>query len=159
ARQSVYQLLITHHKAHAPSGHVIALAHGEELDRNIAGALNLQDGGRDVTIESDVGVGQIMHDENIVLACQFNDALKERNIYTLGRRIAGESQYHHLWAGNRLAYRAFDFLKKVQAWHNRDRADIRAGDHSAINMDGITWIWHQHGITPVKGGQHQVRQT
>src|ERR1700750_2490537 len=55
------QLLVAHHKAHTPPGHVVALREGEELDSDFSSTRNLQNGRSLVSIETDVSVRQIMH--------------------------------------------------------------------------------------------------
>src|SRR3546814_19784820 len=41
AGQSIDQLLVAHHETDSPTGHVVAFAHGEELDGDIARTLDL----------------------------------------------------------------------------------------------------------------------
>src|SRR3546814_8908042 len=77
AGQSIDQLLVAHHETDSPTGHVVAFAHGEELDGDIARTLDLHDGRRHIAVEGDVGVSQIVNHQNIVLFGQGDDRSEE----------------------------------------------------------------------------------
>lgn len=93
-----------------------------------------------------------MNHKNIVLFRQGHDAFEERQVDALSRGIAGKAEYHHLGLGNRLAHGALQFLEEIDARRHAHRANIRPGDHGAINMNGVTGIGHQHRIAPIQGG-------
>src|SRR5258706_1125595 len=54
ARERVDEILVAHHETDAPAGHVVALRHREELDRDIAHALDLHDRRRLPPVEGHV---------------------------------------------------------------------------------------------------------
>src|SRR5438552_3705149 len=70
ARERMHQVLVADHEADAPARHVVALRHGEELDRDVARAGHLHDRGRLVAVERDVGVGKVVNDQDVMLFCQ-----------------------------------------------------------------------------------------
>jgi hypothetical protein len=67
-RERVDEHRVADHEADAPAGHVVTLRQGEELDGDIFGAGNLEDAGRLVAVEGDVGVGQILDEVEAVFA-------------------------------------------------------------------------------------------
>jgi hypothetical protein len=66
--------------------HVVALRHGEELDRHVLRARHLHDRGRLPAVERDVGVGEVVHHEDAVLAGERDDFLEEVELDALGGR-------------------------------------------------------------------------
>src|SRR5690606_10540397 len=66
ARERVDELAVADHEADAPARHVVALAHGEELDRDVARAGHLHDRRRLVAVEDDVGIGEVVHHQDVV---------------------------------------------------------------------------------------------
>jgi hypothetical protein len=67
ARQRVDDLRVAQAIADAPAGHVVALRHGEDLDGVLLGAIHLEDAGRLVAVEADVGVGEIVDHHGAML--------------------------------------------------------------------------------------------
>ena len=96
ARQRGDQFLVAHHETYPPTGHVVALAHGEKFNRHIARPGDLHDGRRLPAVEADVGVRQIVHDLDSVLLRQATTRLEKRKFDALRGRIAGKAQDHHL---------------------------------------------------------------
>ena len=58
---------------HPPASHVVALRHRENLHGHFLGALHLQDAGRLVAVETEVGVGEIVDDHGAVALRQAHD--------------------------------------------------------------------------------------
>src|SRR5690606_19258071 len=145
ARQRIDELTVAHHETDAPARHVVAFAHGEELDRDVARAFDLHDGGRHIAVETDVGVGQVVHHQDVVLFGQRHHALEKAQVDALGRGIAGKAQDHHLGLGYALAHRPFDFLEEVDPWHHGHRANVGARNDRAVDMYGVAGVGHQHG--------------
>jgi hypothetical protein len=102
AHQRPAQLFVADHVADPPAGHVVALGHGEELDRDLARARDLQDRRCLIAVEDDIGVGQVMDHQNVVLPGQRDDALEEFEVYAAGGRIARKAENHHLRFRRRL---------------------------------------------------------
>src|SRR5690606_33540209 len=142
-----------------PAGHVVALAHGEEFHRDFAGPFHLHDGRRHITVEGDVRVRQVVHDQDVVLAREGHDSFEERQIDALGGRIAGKTQDHHLGARNRFAYGALDLFKEVEPRHDGYRADVGSRDHRAIDVNRIAGVGYQHRVAAIECREHQVGQT
>ena len=158
ARQRVHQLLVADHEADAPAGHVVALRHGEELDRHVARARHLHDRRRLVVVEHDVGVGEVVHHQDVVLPRQRDDFLEELQIDALRGRIRREAEDQHLRLGRELADRALELGEEVDARRHAHRADVGAGDDRAVDVDRVRGIGHQHRVAALEAGEHQVRE-
>ena len=66
------RVFIAGSKAHAPARHGIGLGQRLEFDGDILGAVHLQDGGRRLVAEIDIGIGQIADSTHI--SCFFAKA-------------------------------------------------------------------------------------
>ena len=152
------ELRVAHHETHAPAGHVVALGQGEELHRDVLGSRHLHDGRRLPAVEDDVGIGEVVHDEDVVLAGQRDDALEEVQLHALRRGVARKADDDHLRLRVAAADGALEFAEEVHPRAHRHRPDVGACDHGPVDVDGVARVRHQHGVAPVERGQHQVRQ-
>ncbi|MNV55942.1 hypothetical protein D3C71_1482020 [compost metagenome] len=99
-----------------------------------------------------------MHHQHVVALRQRHDFLEELQLDALRRRVRRESEDHHFRFWIAFTNCAFEFVEKVDALHQRDGANLRPGDHRAIDMDRVARVWHQHRVTVIQRRQHQVRQ-
>ena len=83
AREGGDEHRVADHEADAPAGHVVALRQSEELDGDVFGAGNLEDAGRLVAVEGDVGVGEVVDEIEAVLAGELDEAREERQVDAL----------------------------------------------------------------------------
>ena len=158
ARQRMHKVLVADHEADSPTGHVVALAHGEKLDRHIAGTRHLHDRRRLVAIEGDVGISEVVDHQDVVLAGERDHPLKKVEIDALGGRIARKTQDHHLGLWEGLSDRALELVEEIDTGGHAHRADISTGNDRAIDVNRVARIGHQHGIAAIEGGKHQMRQ-
>mmetsp|Transcript_2839 Transcript_2839/g.7339 ORF Transcript_2839/g.7339 Transcript_2839/m.7339 type:complete len:399 (+) Transcript_2839:976-2172(+) len=149
---------VADHEADAPAGHVVALAEREELHRHVLGARHLHDGRGHITVVDDVGIGQVVHDQDVVLLGQRHHALEEAEVHALRRRVGREAEHHHLGLGVAAADGLLQLDEEVHLARHRNRADVGPGDHRAIDVDGVAGVGHQHRVATVQRGQHQVGQ-
>jgi hypothetical protein len=156
ARERVHEIAVADHEADAPARHVVALGHGEELDRDIACPRHLHDGGRLVGIEDDIRVRQIVHHQDVVLARERDHALEEIELDAFRRRIGREAEDQHLRLGDELGDRALELGEEVDSGRHAHRADIGAGDDRAVDVDRVGGVGHQHRIAALEAGEHQV---
>ena len=63
ARQRADQALVADREAHPPAGHVVGLGERGELHRDVHRAGHLQDRGRRLAVEVDLGVGDVGEDD------------------------------------------------------------------------------------------------
>src|SRR3989338_2992949 len=157
-RQGVDQFRVADHKADAPAGHVVALGQGEELHGYVLGSRHLHDRGGLPAVVDDVGIGQVVDHQDIVLLGQGHHALEEIQLHALGGGVGRKAQDHHLRLGNGFADGPFQFGEEIHARYQGHRTHLGAGDHRAIDVDGVAGVGHQHGIAMIQGGEHQVRQ-
>ena len=154
--QCVHKLFVTHHETHPPARHVVALAHREELNRNIPRTSDLHDRWRLESIEANICIGQVMHHQDIVLLGERHNPLKKIQLDTLCRGITREAQNNHLRLWNRLTDVALEFLEEINPAAHPKRLNAGPGDDGAIDMNWIAGIGHQDGIPGIERSQHQV---
>ncbi|MNZ59380.1 hypothetical protein D3C78_774180 [compost metagenome] len=157
-RQGADQLWVADHKTNTPASHVVTLGQGEELHRDVFGTWHLHDRRRLPTVVNDVGVGQIVDDQHIVLLGQCHNTLEEIQLDALRRRVRGEAKNHHLRLGDRLADRPLKLVEEVHTRHQRHRTHLGTGNHGTVDMNRITGVGYQHGVAMIQGGKHQVSQ-
>ena len=84
AGQCADEVTVSDHEADTPTGHVVALAHGEELNGDVLSTWHLHDGRSLEAVIDDVGVSQVMNNVDAVLLGKRNEFFKEVEIYALG---------------------------------------------------------------------------
>ena len=89
-------LAVADREADAPARHVVALREREELDADVLGARHLQEARRLVAVEAEVGVGEVVHHQHVVLARELDDALEEGEVDDLGGRVVREVEDQQL---------------------------------------------------------------
>lgn len=110
------------------------------------------------SVIDDIGVGQVMYHQYIVLFGQGHHALEEVQLHALGGRVGREAEDHHLRFRDRLADRALQLVEEIDAGHQRYRTHLGASDHCAVDVDRVARVGHQHGVAVVEGAEHQVCQ-
>ena len=83
-REGVDQDGVADHESYAPAGHVVGLRQSEELDSYIFGAGDLEDTGRLVSVEAEVGVGEVVDEVEAILAGEGDEAREEGQLDGLG---------------------------------------------------------------------------
>ena len=109
-------------------------------------------------IERDVGIGEIVHDVDAVLPRQRDNALEEIELDALRGGVTRKPENHHPRLGQRLADRTLEFGEEIHAAIHAHRANVGPGDDRAVNVDRVTRVRHEHGITAIERGKHQMRQ-
>ena len=155
--QRIDQIAVADHVTHAPTGHVVAFRHGEKFHRHLFGARHLKDRRRLVIVKHDVGVRQIMHHVNIVLARNRDQPLEKREIDALRRRVAREIHDQHFRLGIAVADGLFQLVEEIDIHLHRHVAYVRARDHRPVNMNRVTRVRHQHHVAALECRQRQMR--
>ena len=146
-------------EAHAPAGHGVGLGQRGELDRDVLGALDLQDRGRRVAVEVDLGVGEVGEHPEVVLLREADQVAVEVEVADLRRRVRreGDDQRHRLRhrVGDGAVERAQVLLGVEPAVvQRRDVAQRAAGDHEAVGVDRVARVRHQHDVAG-RGDRHR----
>ena len=135
-------LRIAQAEAHAPARHVVALRHREDLDGDFLGALHLQDAGRLVAVEAEIGVREIVHDHGAVLRAPGG---RSRGRNPGPRRWwwdCAETKSGSPWASRAaVRYRSSRRLRKVAGVGHGQHAGVAFG-HDARRTDG----WDRPGF-------------
>ena len=98
-----------------------------------------------------------MHHVYAVLASQPDQALEERQVNTLRRRVAGKIDDQHLGLGKRILERALEFLEKIDLGRVAHMVNVGAGNHRPVDMNRVTRVGHQHDIASLERRQRQMR--
>ena len=142
-------------EAHAPAGHGVGLGERGELDRHVAGALDLEDRGGRVAVEVDLGVGEVGEHPEVVLLGEGDEIAVEIEVADLRRRVGreGDDERHRL--RHRVDHRALQRAEiglgvEAAVVEGGDVAERAAGDHEAVGVDGVAGVRDEHDVA--RGG-------
>ena len=138
-------------EAHAPAGHRVGLGERGELDRDVAGAVDLQDRGRRIAVEIDLGIGEIGQHPEVMFLREGYEIAVEVEIADLGRRVGRKGDHHRHRPRHRVGHRAVErpqVLLRIEAAvvERRDVAERAAGDHEAVGVDRIARVRDEHDV-------------
>ena len=86
---------IPHAVAHPPAGHVVALRQGVELDPDLLRARHLQEAGRLVAVEPQIGVREIVHHHELVVLGEGDDMGRGEEVAEAAERVDRQQQPEH----------------------------------------------------------------
>ena len=159
ARQRADHLGVAQAEADAPARHVVALRQREDLDGDFLGALHLQNAGRPVAVEAQVGVGEIVHHHGAVMARQADDLLEEIEVHALRRGIVRERNQDHRGG---FVDRAVEVLQRLQETSPGPASGSMQAWPSAmmhaVLVDGVAGVGRNHGVARPDHGEQQMRQ-
>ena len=141
-----------------PAGHREALGHRVQLDGALLRALGLQDRGRHVAVEADVGVGEIVHRDHLALAAEVDDALHERNVDARARGVVRERDHEHPRLRPADVVGLVEALERVDAGRHRDLPQVGAGEERAVDVDRVARARHDRRVARLQERPHQVRE-
>lgn len=121
ARQRADQFRITDHETDAPAGHVVAFRQGEELHRNVFRPRHLHDRRRFPAVIDDIGIGQIVDHQHVVLLGQRHHPLEEIQLHALRSRVGREAEDHHFRTRDGFPNGALQLTEEIHAVHQRHR--------------------------------------
>ncbi len=157
-RQRPHDLRIAHAKTHPPARHVVAFRQREKLHADLLRLRNLQQTWRLIAVKNQIGVGQIMHDHQLVLARKGHNLLEKTQIDHPRGRVVGKTENQHLGTRHRLLIGGPHVGQKVALLPQRYAAHLAAGDDHAVGMDRIGRIRRQHHIARADHCQRQMGQ-
>src|SRR6476661_5424664 len=92
AGQGVDHLAVAAHEAHPPAGHVVGLGQREDLDPHVLGPRDLEEGRRPEAVVGEVGVGEVVHHHQLVLAREVDHLHEELAVHAEGGGVVREGQ-------------------------------------------------------------------
>ena len=150
---------VAEREADAPAGHRERLRQRVRLDRDVVGAGNLEDRGRLVAVERDVGVGEVVHDERLVLARQRHEPLHEAEVDHPRRRVVGERDDQRTRARTRVRERIGQPVVEILvAPAELDLDHARARQDGREEMDRIRRRGHDRRVARLHEHPHQMRE-
>ena len=87
-----------------------------------------------------------MDEVEAVLAGQFDEPRKKRQVNGLGCRVRGEVDDQRLGPRGHARNEVFKLGEKLVAVGDGHADHVRSGDDRAIDVDGVAGIGHQHGV-------------
>ena len=84
---------VAHQERHPPPRHRERLGERVQLDGHVLGPGDLQDRRRLVAVEGDVGIGEVVHEDDVVLTGEVDDALHPGQVDTRRGGVVGERQH------------------------------------------------------------------
>ena len=138
-------------EAHAPAGHGVGLGERGELDRHVAGALDLEDRGGRVVVEVDLGVGEVGEHPEVVLLGEGDEIAVEIEVADLRRRVGREGDDERHGLRDRVDHGALEGAEiglgvEAAVVEGGDVAERAAGDHEAVGVDGVAGVRDEHDV-------------
>ncbi len=150
---------VAEREAHTPTGHRERLGERVRLDRDVRGAGNLKDRRRLVPVERDVCVGEVVHDERLVLACQRYEPFHEAEVDHARRRVVGERDDEHTRARTRVCERIREpVVEIVVAPAELDLDHARSCEDGREEVDRVRRRGHDRRVARLNEHPHQMRE-
>ena len=140
-----------------PAGHRIALRHGEELDRHLARARNLEDAGRWAAVEHQVGVGQVGDHPDVLALRQRHDLLVKARSAVAEVGLWGKLTINPFGRRGERASAASISLSGPCRGHG-DRHRLATRDDHAEAVNRVARVGGQHAVPRTDQRQQQMRQ-
>src|SRR5215831_11790897 len=147
ARQRRNQPRIADRETDAPAGHRIGLAERGKLDRDVARPRHLEDRGRRLVIEINLGVGDVGKHDDFVPPAERNNLAVEVEVHSLCRRIGRKIEHDRDWRRDAVAHCLFQFGEEIEFRADRHVANRGARHDETEGMDWIAGIWNEDDIT------------
>ena len=97
--EGIHHLPVADDRAGTPPCHVVALGEREELDTHVLGTRSLEEAGRHVAVEGDVGVGVVVHHHQVVRFGEVHQPGEEVVLDNGSRGVVGIADEEHLGLG------------------------------------------------------------
>ena len=158
ARQRVDHLRVSQAEADPPARHAVALRHREDLDADLLGPGNLQQRRRPVSVERDVGVGEVVHEHRAVPVGHLDQVREEVLADARRRGIVRKRCQDHRRLGAGPTEDVLDAAEELLRRRHRHGDLPPVGHHHAPLMDGIGRVRHGDSVSRADGCERQVRQ-
>ena len=145
--KSRYDLRITQHERHAPTGHRERLRHGVQLHRYFLCALCLQNGWGSIPIKPQVGIGVVVNQNDVSFAGKVNNSLHERKVDTGSGWVMRKGQHDDSRSRVGVLPSLDHVLKEFVSRSQRDLSNVCTCEQRPKDMDRIARRRYQGGIT------------
>ena len=156
-RERTDDLRVPDEEADAPAGHREALRERVQLDGDVVGAVRLEDRRR-LLAETELCVREVVHDDELALAGEVDDALHEREIDRRGRRVVREREQHDARARTRALVRLDEVAEEILARTHGHARHRRARQDRRVDVDRIARAGHERRVARLDERPEQVRE-
>ena len=129
----------------APTGHVIALAHGCELNSQPFGSFDCQDARAHIAVKGHIGIGEVRDEEKVVLVCQSYDLLIKIRTNNRGTGIMRKIHNHNFGLD---CLACFGNIAEIASGVRRvDEHGISGGKSHSVHVRRIGRRRYNHAVT------------
>jgi hypothetical protein len=146
-------------EADPPARHRKRLGQRVQLDSDLHSPIGLEDRRRHMAVEGEVGVGEIVDDEQFLLAGEVDDALHETGVDHRGRRVVREREQEHARPRARALECLDHVAEQVFLRPHRDPFHDRAGEDRREQVNRIARARHHRSVTGLDEHPHQMCET
>ena len=150
-------LRVAAHEAQPPARHVVRLRGREDLDADVLGARHLQERGRPVAVEREVGVREVVHDHQPVLARELHHLDEEVALDAHGGRVVREREDEQLGLRPGELRRLLQPPEEVSIGGQRNRSQVAVRDDDRVRVDRIGRVRDEGAVAGLQHRQRQVR--
>ena len=147
---------VAHHGPGPPAGHVVGLREREDLDPHLHGARRLEERGRAVAVVRDLGVGVVVHDDQLVTAGERDRPLEEVVLDDPAGGVVGVVEEHHPRAGGDVRRDGLQVGLEPQLRQEGHGDRLGARQQRPGGVDGVARIAGQGDVAGVEEGQVDV---
>ena len=159
ARQSADHARVAEAESNAPSRHVVAFRQRKNLHRDVLGSFDLQNAGRTIAVEPQIGVREIVNHHRSVMAREANDLFKKIHIDALRSRVVRERNKNHPRRLRSTCDRdPLEPFRKRRRVRHRQHAGVPLGHQHAVLMNGIRGIRRDHRVARPNHREQEMRE-
>ena len=107
-------------------------------------------------VEHDVGIGVVVHDEQVVLTGERDDFVVQGVVTHRSHGVGGKRHDHVLGAVGNLGIDVGDIREEIVLGVERVIRELGVGDLGTRLEDGVTWIGHEDRVAGIQQRQAQV---
>ncbi len=158
-RKRCYGFGVADTECNSPASHRKGLRQAVELDRDVLGSLRLQDRRRLVAVEADIGIGEVVHEQDLALTGEIHDALHELQIHTCRGRVVRKREHDDPRTGPRVLEAFHQSVKERVPGVQGHLSNVRPRKQRTEDVDRIRRRRHHARVTGRQQRPHEVRET
>src|SRR5581483_5856207 len=141
------------HERHTPPREREPLRQRVQLDGDVACAFRLEDRGRAVAVEGEIGIREVVHEHDLLLTGEIDEPLQVAELRARRGRVVRKRREQDARLRLRRLPRLPHALHVVQRRH---ALDGRAGEAGSEEVDGIARARHERGVAGTEQHPQQV---